>query len=319
MRNCIFALCSLMMSFCVCLAQTTSQPAYSPPNSPQSTPVNNNQRNTTDQKQQVLRENNSYNRLQMIEAQATYTEALSRGVNMELQSLYRKPGKDELKDLTPSQSLLSQYQVFLKQPNPGIVKLSADTNCVTNEKVIVVTENCLSKTIVGGGTAYSFRKKTHQMLHLADLILEKDIIKSDGLLQQGILVNLGNIELEKVKIGSNGIRFLSEYKPASNYEEIEKSISELNEGIKNGEYIYRFALFAEKDTTFAIRSIAFRGRILRSFKGFNYNELDFDKRKDILVAFRIIEKDENGDITLIWKELSQQNSPVMKLKEKEEK
>ena len=255
--SCSFGLLLLICSMCLSQTKSSSAPAAGARQSGSSQP------STGTNREQLLRENNAYKRMQIIEQQSEYRGTFSRGLNPELQELYRKPNKDEMKELTPSQALTDQYQSFLKLPNTGIFKLSADPSCATNEKVIVATENCLSKAIPGGGTAYSFRKKSHQMLHLADLTLENDIIKSDGLLQQGILVNLGNVDLENITLQSRGIKYLSDFKPASNIDEIEKSISDLNDGIENKGYLYRFAFFAEKiprlqfdQSLFAVESCA---------------------------------------------------------------
>ncbi len=231
----------------------------------------------------------------------------------EIQSLYRKPNKKSLANLLPSETLLAKYENFLKQPNTGIFKLSADSSCATNANVIRATENCLLKTIPGAGTAFSFRVNSHRILHLADLILENNVIKTDGILQQGLMVKLGNIELENVSTETNGIKFLFDFQPATNQAEFAKNDKQLSEGIKKDEFNYRLGFYAEDQTTFALRSIAYRGKLARSINGVNYNEMDFDKRKDLVVVFRIIEKDSNGDITILWKGLADKESPKLKL------
>ncbi len=52
------------------------------------------------------------------------------------------------------------------------------------------------------------------MLHLADLVLEKNIIKTDSLLQQGLMVNLGKVALEQISAQTDGLKFLFDFKPA---------------------------------------------------------------------------------------------------------
>jgi hypothetical protein len=37
--------------------------------------------------------------------------------------------------------------------------------------------------------------------------------------------------------------------------------------------------------------------------------LQYDKRADITVVFRIVRKEPRGDITVIWRELERKNSP----------
>ena len=66
-----------------------------------------------------------------------------------------------------------------------------------------------------------------------------------------------------------------------------------------------------------MRSIAYRGNYYRAIDGFLYDELDFDKRKDVTVAFRIIRRDEES-VTIIWKQLVEKDSPKVKRNNKED-
>lgn len=318
MKFWVLVISLLILSFCSCPAQTTQTPTTTTPATSTSTQSSGNSATQNRRLDEERRQNDAevagaFEALRSLEIPTTEeTEPLSVTLGR-LQTLYRKPDKKELKNFSPSQLSLTQYEKFLQQPNTGIFKLSADQRCATNIKVIVATENCLSKSMPGGGTAFSFRINGHRMLHLADLVLEKDVIKTDAILQQGIMVNLGNIELEELSPQSNGLKFLYDFKPAANLEELQKATKELGEGIKSDGFIYRFAFYADEKTTFALRSIAFRGNVDRSFNGHSYNEMDYDKRKDVVVVFRIISKEPNGDITILWKELSRQDSPKIEL------
>ena len=180
---------------------------------------------------------------------------------------------------------------------------------------MVATEKCLLNDIPGAGTAYSFRVKSHRLLHLSDLILEKDIIKTDSVLQQGILVKLGSIKLQEVSLQTDGMKFLLDFKPALNKEELQKNDELLGKGIKAEGFTYAYGLFVEDKATYALRSIAYRGKVPRSISGVKYNEMDYDKRKDLVVAFTVIEKDPNGNVTVIWKVIQVKDSPKLDSKE----
>ncbi len=231
--------------------------------------------------------------------------------NERIQSLYRKPKKEEIKLMSPSPAVLEKYDEFLKDSNTGIFKLNGDSQCFGGPGVIVAAANCSLYQFPGAGTAYSFRVKSYRLHHLADLILDKDVIKTDGILQQGIMVNLGNVELNQITNETAGLKFLFDFKPAANRESYDKTNLLMIEGIKKDNFMYRFGFFATNETTFGLRSIAYRGKMKRSIDGVNYDEFDFDKRKDIVIVFRIVEKSENGDITILWKEISQKDSPVL--------
>lgn len=295
----------LLITFGYCYGQTNQTPVTSPA-----------RRSSDDQQRESSRmsrnADSAFKDLHNNDIPQTFQKTPIEIMALYIQPLYRKPGKKDLKDLIPSQNLLAQYDQFLKQENTGIFKLSADNSCAKNNSVVAATESCASNTIPGGGTAFSFRVNTHRILHLADLTLEKDILKTDGVMQQGMMVSLGDIELDKVTPETAGLKFLMDFKPALTKKELQKNDQELSAGIKADGFIYRFGFYVDNNSTFALRSIAYRGKIIRSIKGVNYNEMDYDKRKDVLVVFRIIEKDQNGDITVLWKELVRKDSPELK-------
>jgi hypothetical protein len=305
------------------LSQTAQTPSTSPPAS--SPPAQSGSGNSGGQGQggtQVGRSQSrsidaAFENLRMLEILNNGQRSRDTVMNEEVHPLYRKPSKKDLKTLLPAQSLLTQYEQFLKQPETGIFKLSADAECVNTTKVVTAKENCLLNNLPGGGTAYSFRVKSHRLQHLSDVVLEKDVIKTDSILQQGIMVKLGNVELETITAQTAGLKFLFDFKPALNQEELIEIDDTLSKGIKADGFVYAYGFFVDNQTTFALRSIAYRGNIQRSISGVKYNELDFDKRKDVIVVFRILEKDANGDLTILWKEISRQDSPVIKISEKD--
>ncbi|MEK7722844.1 MAG: hypothetical protein AAB336_00700, partial [Acidobacteriota bacterium] len=305
--------CILIGSVVNSLSQNT-QPAPTPP--PTSPRGSQNQTTNQNQRQDIRGINAAFDNLRSLEIQQNAPKELGTVLSEEIQPLYRKPSKKELKNLLPSQSLLTQYEKFLKQSETGIFKLSADSNCAVNPQVVVATEKCLSNDIPGAGTAYSFRVKSHRILHLSDLVLDKNVIRTGSLLQQGVLVNLGNIELDEISTQTVGLKYLFDLKPVTQKEELANLEETLSKGVKSDGFIYSYGLYIEDKTTFALRSVAYRSKVMRSVSGVKYDEFDYDKRKDIVVVFRVVEKDENGDLTILWKEIARKDSPVIKIDEK---
>ncbi|MFN0138868.1 MAG: hypothetical protein ACKVQW_02120 [Pyrinomonadaceae bacterium] len=253
----------------------------------------------------------SFEALRTLDVPQTFNKTPLEVLGQDIQPLYRKPGKKDLKDLSPSENVLSRYQHFLKQSNSGIFKLSSDTSCANNLVVTAASGQCAANKVPGGGTAYSFRFNSHRLLHLADITLEKDVLKTDGARQQGLMVSLGDLDLEQVTTETRGLRYLLDFKPGASKAEMQRIDQQLSTGIEVDGFIYRLGFYVETGTTFALRSIAYRGKLMRSVKGVVYDEMDYDKRKDILVVFRIVEKDPNGDITVVWRELSRKDAPVL--------
>jgi hypothetical protein len=311
MKSWVLVFCIFLVSVGNSLAQNT-QPSPTPiPRSSSNQPTNQNQR------QDNRGINAAFDNLRSMELQQNAQPPNELVLREKVEPLYRKPSKKELKNLLPSQSLLTQYERFLQKPNTGIFKLSADSNCAINPQVVVATEKCLSNDIPGAGTAFSFRVNSHRVLHLSDLVLDKNVIRTGSLLQQGLMVNLGNIELDEISAQSTGLKYLIDFKPTTNNEELQKLEEKLGKGIKSEGFTYSYGLYIGDKTTFALRSIAYRSKVIRSVSGVKYNEMDYDKRKDVIVVFRVVEKDSNGDLTILWKEILRKDSPVIKIDEKE--
>jgi hypothetical protein len=230
-------------------------------------------------------------------------------------NLYRKPNKNEMKILAPTADYLNKYALFLKQPRSGIIKLKSDSSCVGSSGLVVAKENCLQYSMPGAGTSFSFRVENHRIPNLSDLTLSKNVLKSDGVLQHGILVKLGDVPIEDITLQTAGLTYLADFKPLTDSESLAKFDLQLQQGVKADGFVYGLALYVRDQTTYALRSIAYKGKVMRSFKGIDYNELDYDKRRDVLVVFRVIEMEANGSITLVWKILSSKESPELKIKE----
>ena len=249
-----------------------------------------------------------------VEAQSAYQlSALQRLTN----PLYRKATKEELKAIAPNRQLLQKYAAFLRQPNTGLTKLVADAGCAQNSKVIVATKECLKYTMPGAGFAYSFRTENYRIPRLADIIFTDNSFQASGVLLHGIFVNVGDVPLEKVTLQTEGLKFLADFQPESDYQKAKEIDRKLTEGIENGGFLYRRGLYAKEDTTFVLRSIAYDGKYFRAINNITYNEFRFDRRRDIIVAFRIVERGADKSVTILWKELSDKKSPKVSGREKD--
>lgn len=230
----------------------------------------------------------------------------------EITPLYRKPSKKELKAIEPSRELLDKYAEFLRQPNTGLTKLIDDKGCAENTKVVVATDDCLKYTMPGAGSSFSFRTQTYRIARLADLTFTDKSFQALGVLLHGIFVNIGNVPLEEVTLQTKGLKYLVDFEPQPDYEKGKEIDSQLLKGINRDGFLYRRGLFIVENTTFALRSIAYGGKYFRAVKGITYNEFNYDKRRDVIVVFRIVEKDEAGNVTILWKELQQKDSPEIR-------
>jgi hypothetical protein len=251
-----------------------------------------------------------------VEAQFSRTDTLTERKLTELarlvEPIYRKPSKEELKAVEPSRELFKKYAQILRQNDTGLTKLISDKKCSDNTKVIVVTDDCLKYTMPGAGSSYSFRINNYRIPRLADLTFTDNSFQASGNFLHGIFVNIGNVSIENVTLQTKGITYLAEFQPEIDYEKAKQLDQQLVEGIRHGDFLYRRGLYIVENTTFALRSIAYNGDYYRSIAGITYNELNFDKRRDIIVIFRIVEKDEAENVTILWKKLQEKESPKIK-------
>lgn len=226
-----------------------------------------------------------------------------------VEPLYRKPTKKELKAVEPKPELLTKYAEFLRRRNTGLTKLISDAGCADNSRIVVATDECLKYTMPGAGSSYSFRINNYRIPRLADIIFTANSFQAPGILVNGIFVNIGNVPLDDVSLQTDGLEFLVNLQPESEFKRATEIDRKLIKGIKKGKFLYRRGLFAVENTTYVMRSIAYDGKYFRAVNGLTYNEFAFDKRTDIIVAFRIVDKDNADSVTILWKQLANKKSP----------
>lgn len=230
-----------------------------------------------------------------------------------IRPLYRKPNAEELKLLEPDAQDLQTYSKFLSHKNAGLTKLIVDKGCDKGSDVVVSTSHCLKYAMPGAGAAFSFRAGNYQNKNLADLNFTGELFETPGVLKHGILVNIGDIPLEKINLDTKELGALVEFVPTDNFKKAAAFSAMLEKGIDGGNMLYKNDASVRENTTYALRSIAYRGDVKQSVEGIVYNELDFDERGDILVVFRIVRLVPGESVTILWKELSKKKSPKIEI------
>lgn len=222
----------------------------------------------------------------------------------------KRVSREQKQLLAPDIADLQRYEVFLRQPNTGLIKLFPDLGCEENAAIVRADETCLKAIPMSG--FYSFREKEYTSSHLSDIRLKNDVLITDGLLTQGILVALGDVGLETVSLSSGGMKFLNEFVPETRGAEALKQTRQIIKGINTDDHFYRKALFASENVTYALRLIAYRGSFFQTFRGLPFDLLAGDERDDLTVAFRVVRKNKAGNITILWKELARKDAPKIK-------
>jgi hypothetical protein len=221
-----------------------------------------------------------------------------------------KRTKDQDKKLRPSPEDIAKYAEFLKKPRTGIFRLMNDVGCDSNVYVIKVDDNC--KNAIPGSSFYSFREKEYTSAYLADIRFKDNLLITDGVLSQNILVRLGDIPLENLSMESQGMKYLVDFVPETLNTAATRQYIEIVRGVRTGKYEYRKVLPASENMTYGLRVIAYRGSFYRSFRGWIFDLISGDDRFDLILGFRVVRKESDGSVTLLWKELERKKSPKLK-------
>ena len=216
----------------------------------------------------------------------------------------------------PNPEDLVKYKNFLSQPKTGLFRLFPDLGCESNSQVRI-DGDCVNA--IAYSWSYSFRQNDYSNDLLFDIRLKDGSLISDGFHLQGILVDLGDIPLGSISAADEGIKFLIEFKPETRFEDIRKQFIQIEKGIVSNNYFYAKNVKVRENTTYAARFIAYkRQNDLRSlFRNGEshientYFSLNIDKRTDLTMTFRVVRKDVDGNITILWKELNHQSSPKL--------
>ena len=221
--------------------------------------------------------------------------------------------------IAPNPLDAARYSTFLKARNTGLTRLIPKFDCRTNQ-IIYVEGDCAG--YVPNGWIYSFREDYYAASAAwSDLRLDGKNLIADGFLTQGILVELGDIELDELNPESDGIKYLSEFVPGATLAEAKTQTSAFKNGVESDGFRYSNSTSFSLNSTYALRSIAYKSKRKVKFEIKNgkpvwsgdpgYSGLSSDVRKDVLIVFRVIREEENGGITLLWKEILRNDAPEL--------
>ncbi len=237
-----------------------------------------------------------------------------KAIRKAINPLYRKAKKSELKIVEPDAELKARYSTFLKNKKAGLIKLIKDRGCADVADVVNATKECAIYSMPGAGSSYSFRIKNYRVKNLGDINYTGKSFEALGVLLHGVMVNLGDVPIESVNANNSGYKYIKNFKPADDFKKAAEYAKKLQKGMKQGNLMYASVLPAKTDSTYILRSIAYKGEALRTVAGITYNELDFDKRKDVTIAFRVVQQNSDS-ITILWKELDNKKSPKLEVAE----
>lgn len=199
----------------------------------------------------------------------------------EIENLRAQIKAKEAALLAPSREDRRVHADFLAQPGTGLVRL-------------LPREGWDGKLSVrGGGSFYSFSRLTHEYGNGSDIMLEHEMLSS-GFLGANIafMANLGDVPIETVSGETEGVRYMASFHTPSPEPDARKAQNQFGGGFQSGQWIYKNRLPVSVGSTYVLRSV-------------NYDA------SDVLVAFRVLRKDADGSVVLLWRMLQEFPKPTL--------
>jgi len=189
----------------------------------------------------------------------------------------------EKKYLAPAEADRAAFAEFLAQPDTGLIRLLPREVFDKDSKV----------TMRGGGAYYSFAHLTHAYGYGSDIELQQGRL-SVGFAgaDYGMLIRVGDAPVDAITLDHPSARFLSAYSAATDEPQARLEYRRFGTGTTMDGLSVKSSLPVEINTTYVLRSI-------------NYSE------SDVLVALRVIGKDKDGSVTLLWRLLKKYPKPEL--------
>ncbi len=184
--------------------------------------------------------------------------------------------------LAPSNEDRKAHALFLAQQGTGLVRL------LPREK----WDGVLSTR--GGGAYYSFTLRSHEYGRGTNIGLEQDYLGTGfGGADFGFISNIGDAPLETLSTADEAVRFAAAFKvPTAEADARATHRSFWEPGRREGDFVYKDRLPVSVGSTYVVRSIL-------------YDD------SDTLVAFRVLRKDSDGSVVLLWKILQEFQKPAL--------
>ena len=217
--------------------------------------------------------------------------------------------------LTPLEEDFRKYKEFLDLDRTGIFKLFPQSPC-EDSRVVRADGECANS--VPGGSSYSFRarSKTPDIHYLGDKLFVK------GFFAHHLLANIGNSPIESLRLDDKHLKGLSAFVPSPDFEGARSQSADIEAELVLDGTKYSNQADIVLDSTYLLRIVAYKNdnnlqRRLNKVPASPsdpvqvFEKLQNDNRLDLTIAFRIIRKDEHGNLTIIWRELDRKKPPVI--------
>lgn len=171
---------------------------------------------------------------------------------------------------------------------------------------------CLNYYLPGKARAFSFRKVDYVHQAYADIERAEGLFVSRGTYVLGLIAALGDLPIETWPAQSQLVSDLLRFTPAADIDQVTQQDRDLARGLDIGAVTFRKAAPILPHTTYLLRSVAYKAKFYNIPKTEKKRgSLDEDDRRDVVVVFRVIRKDVDGSLLLLWREVYQKPSPQL--------
>lgn len=272
--------------------------------------------------QSAANERDLLRRMQDMRALESYSRRRSEKDRRQLEAMnppeLDKKSKDRVRKMRMLDTRdVERYRAFLSDPKKaGIFRIFPDFDC-RSKNVVNIGPECAE--FVPETSDFSFRAiaYTNRLYH--DIGFDRTQLISDSFFSQGILVSLGDVPVENADLQFPAIKYLLDIKPDAMVANAKKTSDMFDRGVDSGGFYYSSRVIPTEKTTYALRSIAYQHagslpslRPDSTLTEIKFKSLEMDSRDDVIVVFRIVRKDTDGGLTIVWKELSRKDGPKLK-------
>ena len=201
----------------------------------------------------------------------------------EIETLRNQLKSREQEFLSPTAEDKAAFAKYLTSSDTGLIRLLPRAQSEAQSKL----------SIRGGGAYYSFTGLTHEYGYGSDIEFQNGVF-SVGFAgaDYGFLATLGDVPLESISPDTLGVQLLSNLKSPVRMSEARAQQRLSSEGFEQDGIVYKRMAGAVVGNTYVVRSV----------------NID---RSDVLVGFRVVRKDEDGSLILLWKMLKQYPAPTV--------
>ena len=157
-----------------------------------------------------------------------------------------------------------------------------------------------------GGSRYSFRggSKTPDIHYVNDRLWTK------GFFALHLFANIGDVPMESLPPADKFVKPLSDFVPSADYDEARSQGDDIENGLALSGTTYTDNAEIRTDSTYLLRIVAYKNgnnlqrRLANAAISVNdplrgFETLLTDNRLDLIIAFRIIRRDEHNNLTLL--------------------